>query len=44
MLGDPISSSPSMNSLTPTGGRPSNARSAARCTAIPPLSSADPRA
>ena len=44
MLGDPTSSSPSMNTFTPTGGLPLKTRSAARCSATPPLSSADPRA
>ena len=45
--GEPISSSPSTSTVTPTGSRPPEilpwARSAARCTATPALSSAVPR-
>ena len=36
-VGEPTSSSPSINSVTPTGGAPSCARSAARCAAMPGL-------
>ena len=42
-VGDPDSSSPSTNSRTPTGGRPSKARSVARWVITPALSSAAPR-
>jgi hypothetical protein len=42
-VGEPISSSPSRNSTTPTGGRPPNARRTARCMSTPALSSAAPR-
>ncbi len=41
--GEPDSSSPSTKTVTPTGGLPPNARIAARCVAIPALSSALPR-
>ena len=41
--GEPISSSPSTSTVTPTGSPSAWARSAARCTATPALSSAVPR-
>jgi hypothetical protein len=39
----PVSSSPSITTVTPTGGCPPKARSAPRCMAMPDLSSAAPR-
>ena len=41
--GEPDSSSPSTNTVTPTGGLPPCARNAAKCVAMPALSSALPR-
>ena len=40
---EPISSSPSTNTVTPTGTDPAWARSAATCAMMPALSSAAPR-
>ena len=42
-VGDPISSSPSTRTVTPTPGSLPSARSAAQCNAMPALSSAAPR-
>ncbi len=42
-MGEPISSSPSTNTVTPTGGAPSCARRAATWAMMPALSSAAPR-
>ena len=41
-VGDPDSSSPSTNKVTPIGGLPPKARSVARCVITPALSSAAP--